>query len=114
MNLKKHLATVLWLGLALVASAMAAPPSPAQDHDGGVVMSFVTGEAQEDGNVSAAPAISDAPTPATIEITGVEARSDRPRDGIVNPIIDSSYLEARKRSRGPRERLGGDCSERTK
>ena len=60
MNLKKHLATVLWLGLALVASAMAAPPSPAQDHDGGVVMSFVTGEAQEDGNVSAAPAISDA------------------------------------------------------
>ncbi|ACK53775.1 hypothetical protein [Thauera aminoaromatica] len=60
MNLKKHLATVLWLGLALAASAMAAPPSPAQDHDGGVVMSFVTGEAQEDGNVSAAPAISDA------------------------------------------------------
>ena len=28
MNLKKHLATVLWLGLALVASAMAAPNTP--------------------------------------------------------------------------------------
>lgn len=60
MNLKKHLATVLWLGLALAASAMAAPPSPAQGHVGGVVTSLVTGEAQEDGNVSAAQAISDA------------------------------------------------------
>lgn len=60
MNLKKHLATVQWFGLALAASAMAAPPAPAQNHDGGVVTSLVKGEAQEDGNVSAAPAISDA------------------------------------------------------
>ena len=43
MNLKKRLATVLWLGLALAASAMAAPPSPAQDHDGGVGTSLVKG-----------------------------------------------------------------------
>ncbi len=60
MNLKKHLAIVPCLGLALAASAMAAPPSPAQGHGGGVVTSLVTGEAQEDGNVSAAQAISDA------------------------------------------------------
>jgi len=60
MNLKKHLATVLWLGLALVASAMAAPPSPAPGHVGGGVTSLVTGVAQEDGDVSAAQAIRDA------------------------------------------------------
>ncbi len=60
MNLKKRLATVLWLGLALAASAMAAPPSPAQGHVGGGVTSLVTGEAQEDGDVSAAQAIRDA------------------------------------------------------
>lgn len=57
MNLKKRLATVLWLGLALAASAMAAPPSPAQGHVGGGVTSLVTGVAQEDGDVSAAQAI---------------------------------------------------------
>lgn len=60
MNLKKRLATVLWLGLALAASAMAAPPSPAQGHVGGGVTSLVTGVAQEDGDVSAAQAIRDA------------------------------------------------------
>ena len=60
MNLKKRLATVLWFGLALVASAMAAPASPAQGHVGGGVTSLVTGEAQEDGDVSAAQAIRDA------------------------------------------------------
>ncbi|MCT8875896.1 hypothetical protein [Shewanella xiamenensis] len=60
MNLKKRLATVLWLGLALAASVMAGPPSPAQDHVGGGVTSLVTGEAQEDGDVSAAQVISDA------------------------------------------------------
>lgn len=60
MSLKKRLATVLWLGLALAASAMAAPPSPAQGHVGGGVTSLVTGVAQEDGDVSAAQAIRDA------------------------------------------------------
>ncbi len=60
MNLKKRLATVLWLGLALAASAMAAPLSPAQGHVGGGVTSLVTGGAQEDGDVSAAQAILDA------------------------------------------------------
>ncbi|HFF8538765.1 TPA: hypothetical protein ACGEYK_002923 [Raoultella ornithinolytica] len=60
MNLKKRLATVLWLGLALAASTMAAPPSPAQGHVGGGVTSLVTGVAQEDGDVSAAQAIRDA------------------------------------------------------
>ena len=60
MNLKKHLATVLWLGLALVASAMAAPPSPAPGHVGGGVTSLVTGVAQEDGDVSAAIATAQA------------------------------------------------------
>ena len=60
MNLKKRLATAPWLGLALAASAMAASPSPAQGHVGGGVTSLVTVEAQEDGDVSAAQAISDA------------------------------------------------------
>lgn len=60
MNLKKRLATVLWLGLALATSAMAAPPSPAQGHVGGGVTSLATGEAQEDGDVSGTQAIRDA------------------------------------------------------
>lgn len=60
MNLKKRRATVLGLGLALAASAMAAPPSPAQGHVGGGVTSLVTGEAQKDGDVSSAQAIRDA------------------------------------------------------
>lgn len=60
MNLKKRLATVLWLGLALAASAMAALPSLAQGHVGGGVTSLVTREAQEDGDVFAAQAIRDA------------------------------------------------------
>lgn len=60
MNLMKRLAIVLWLGLALAASAMAGPPSPAQDHVGGGVTSLVTGEVQEDGDVSAAQLIRDA------------------------------------------------------
>lgn len=60
MNLKKRLATVLWLGLALAASAMAGPPSPAQGHVGGGVTSLATGEAQQDGDVSAAQVIRDA------------------------------------------------------
>ena len=60
MNLKKRRATVLGLGLALAASAMAAPPSPAQGHVGDGVTSLVTGEAQKDGDVSAAQTIRDA------------------------------------------------------
>lgn len=60
MNQKKRIATVLWLGSALAASAMAAPPSPAQGHVGGGDTSLATGETQEDGDVSAGQAIPDA------------------------------------------------------
>ena len=109
MNLKKHLATVLWLGLALVASAMAAPPSPAQDHDGGVVMSFVTGEAQEDGNVSAAPAISDAESQCGSAGAAHWALYQRLRDRSApasppRPDFSGDWLLNTKASDDPREK----------
>ena len=110
MNLKKHLATVLWLGLALVASAMAAPPSPAQDHDGGVVMSFVTGEAQEDGNVSAAPAISDAESQCGSAGAAHWALYQRLRDRSApasppRPDFSGDWLLNTKASDDPREKV---------
>lgn len=54
MNLKKRLATVPWLGLALTVGTIAAPLSPAQDQVDGGVTSLVRGEARKDGDVSAA------------------------------------------------------------
>lgn len=60
MNLKKRLASVLWLGFATALGAMAAPPSPAQGHVDGAVTSLAMGKAQMGEDESAAQAIHDA------------------------------------------------------
>lgn len=60
MKLKTHLVTVPWLGLALAAGALVAPPSLAQEHPGAGVETLATGAPNEDGNVPAAQAIHDA------------------------------------------------------
>lgn len=109
MNLKKRLATVLWLGLALVASAMAAPPSPAQGHVGGGVTSLVTGVAQEDGDVSAAQAIRDAESQCGSAGAAHWALYQRLRDRSApasppRPDFSGDWLLNTKASDDPREK----------
>ena len=109
MNLKKRLATVLWLGLALAASAMAAPPSPAQGHVGGGVTSLVTGGAQEDGDVSAAQAIRDAESQCGSAGAAHWALYQRLRDRSApasppRPDFSGDWLLNTKASDDPREK----------
>lgn len=109
MNLKKRLATVLWLGLALAASAMAAPPSPAQGHVGGGVTSLVTGVAQEDGDVSAAQAIRDAESQCGSAGAAHWALYQRLRDRSApasppRPDFSGDWLLNTKASDDPREK----------
>ena len=109
MNLKKRLATVLWFGLASVASAMAAPPSPAQGHVGGGVTSLVTGEAQEDGDVSAAQAIRDAESQCGSAGAAHWALYQRLRDRSApasppRPDFSGDWLLNTKASDDPREK----------
>ena len=109
MNLKKRLATVLWLGLALAASALAASPSPAQGHVGGGVTSLVTVEAQEDGDVSAAQAISDAESQCGSAGAAHWALYQRLRDRSVpasppRPDFSGDWLLNTKASDDPREK----------
>lgn len=109
MNLKKRLATVLWLGLALAASAMAAPPSPAQGHVGGGVTSRATGEAQEDGDVSAAQAIRDAESQCGSAGAAHWALYQRLRDRSApasppRPDFSGDWLLNTKASDDPREK----------
>lgn len=109
MNLKKRLATVLWLGLALAASAMAAPPSPAQGHVGGGVTSLVTGVAQKDGDVSAAQAIRDAESQCGSAGAAHWALYQRLRDRSApasppRPDFSGDWLLNTKASDDPREK----------
>lgn len=109
MNLKKRLATVLWLGLALAASAMAAPLSPAQGHVGGGVTSLVTGVAEEDGDVSAAQAILDAESQCGSAGAAHWALYQRLRDRSApasppRPDFSGDWLLNTKASDDPREK----------
>lgn len=109
MNLKKRLATVLWLGLALATSAMAAPPSPAQGHVGGGVTSLATGEAQEDGDVSAAQVIRDAESQCGSAGAAHWALYQRLRDRSAppsppRPDFSGDWLLNTKASDDPREK----------
>lgn len=109
MNLKKRLATVLWLGLALAASAMAAPPFPAQGHVGGGVTSLVTGEVQEDGDVSGAQVIRDAESQCGSAGAAHWALYQRLRDRSApasppRPDFSGDWLLNTKASDDPREK----------
>ncbi|MDP2962382.1 MAG: hypothetical protein Q8N54_06440 [Sulfurimicrobium sp.] len=109
MNLKKRLATVLWLGLALAASAMAAPPSLAQGHVGGGVTSLFTGVAQEDGDASAAQAIRDAESQCGSAGAAHWALYQRLRDRSApasppKPDFSGDWLLNTKASDDPREK----------
>lgn len=109
MNLKKCLATVLWLGLALAASAMAAPSFPAQGHVGGGVTSLATGDAQEDGDVFAAQAILDAESQCGTPGAAHWALYQRLRDRSTpasppKPDFSGDWLLNTKASDDPREK----------
>lgn len=109
MNLKKRLATAPWLGLALAASAMAAPPSPAQGHVGDSVTSLVTGVVQEDGDVSASQAIRDAQSQCESAGAAHWALYQRLRDRSAlasppRPDYSGDWLLNTKASDDPREK----------
>lgn len=95
------IATVLWLGLALIASSLASPAYAAQGHVGDSLTGVVTGEAQGNGDKSTAePGSSSRPDFSGRWTLNAEASDD--------PLEKArEAMQASRQPRGARPGMGG-------